>query len=199
MTKARKVKVKRKTKETDIQLSLNIDGQGKYKISTGIVFLCHMLELFAKHGLFDLEIKAKGDLAVDHHHTNEDIGICLGQAFNQALGERKGIRRFGDKTVPMDEILARVVVDISGRPFVNSDWIHRSHKSTTGYMLEDAYHFFKAMVDNFPITMNISILSPGTNVHHLLEAVFKAAAKALDEATQIDPRRKDIPSTKGRL
>ena len=121
MANARKAKIKRKTKETNIQVSLNIDGRGTAKIDTGIAFLDHMLELFAKHGLFDLEIKAKGDLQVDLHHTNEDIGICLGQAFDRALIKRGGIRRFGERTIPMDEALAnvRVAVDVSGRPFFN--------------------------------------------------------------------------------
>ena len=135
MTRARKAKVKRRTKETDILIALNIDGQGKSKISTGIGFLDHMLELFAKHGLFDLEIRAKGDLQVDLHHTNEDIAICLGQAFNQALGKKEGIRRFGDKTVPMDEALVHVVIDISGRPYLNSNWRKKVHeeKDVEGY------------------------------------------------------------------
>lgn len=203
MSKARKAKVKRKTKETDVQVKLNIDGQGKSKIDTGIGFLDHMLELFAGHGLFDLEIKAKGDLKVDIHHTNEDIGICLGQAFNEALGKRKSIHRFGEKTIPMDEALAnvRVVVDVSGRPFFNNIKSERPYeeKDVQGYNLEYARQFFQALVNHFPITMHISILEAGPDMHHLLEAVFKAAAKALDEATQIDPRIKDIPSTKGRI
>ncbi len=204
MAKARRVKVRRKTKETDIQVSLNIDGQGKSKIDTGIGFLDQMLELFAKHGLFDLEVKAKGDLRVDIHHTNEDIGICLGQAFNQALGERKGIRRFGEKTIPMDEALVRVraVVDISGRPFFNNIKSEKPYKEKDvqgGYNLGYARQFFQALINHFPITMHISILEAGSDTHHLLEAIFKAAAKALDEATQIDPRVKGIPSTKGGL
>ena len=204
MAKARKVKIKRKTRETDIQLSLSIDGKGKSKIDTGIGFLDHMLELFAKHGLFDLEIRAKGDLKVDLHHTNEDIGICLGQAFSRALGGKKGIRRFGEKTIPMDETLinVRVVVDISGRPFFNnikSDKPYEEKDVQGGYNLEYARQFFQALVNNFPITMHISILQASSDMHHLLEAIFKAAARALDEATQIDPRIKGVPSTKGKL
>lgn len=203
MAKVRVAKVKRKTKETDIQISLNVEGKGKSKISTGIGFLDHMLELFAKHGLFDLEIKAKGDLQVDIHHTNEDIGICLGQAFNKALGTKKGIRRFGDKTVPMDEALVRVVIDISGRPFINptTSWTDRVFAPTEveGYNLKYTGQFFQALVNNFPITINISILASGPDMHHLLEAIFKATARALDEATQIDPRIKGVPSTKGRI
>jgi imidazoleglycerol-phosphate dehydratase len=150
MKKARKVKVKRKTRETDILVDLNIDGRGKSKIDTGIGFLDHMLDLFAKHGLFDLEIKAKGDLKVDIHHTNEDIGICLGQAFNEALGERKGIRRFGQKTVPMDEALVRVVIDISGRPFINTAWSDKMFeaKDVEGYNLEYVRQFFQGLINN---------------------------------------------------
>ncbi|UCB57677.1 MAG: imidazoleglycerol-phosphate dehydratase HisB [Candidatus Omnitrophota bacterium] len=204
MAKARIAKVKRKTSETDIQITLNIDGVGKSKIDTGINFLNHMLELFAKHGLFDLEIKAKGDLEVDIHHTNEDIGICLGQAFNKALGKRMSIRRFGEKSVPMDEALVQVraVVDVSGRPFFNNI---KSEKAISekdvqgGYNLEYARQFFQALVNNFPITIHISVLEAGSDMHHLLEAIFKAAACALDEATEIDPRKKGVPSTKGRI
>lgn len=199
----RKTVIKRKTNETDIQISLNIDGQGKAEIDTGIPFLDHMLELFSKHGLFDLQVKARGDLNVDLHHTNEDIGICLGQAFNQALGKRAGIRRFGEKTVPMDETLVQVrtVVDVSGRPFFNNikseKPLEEKDTSAGGYNLGYARQFFQAMVNNFPITMHITVLEAGSDRHHLLEAIFKAAARALDEATQIDPRIKGVPSTKG--
>jgi imidazoleglycerol-phosphate dehydratase len=181
---------------------LTIDGKGTSDIKTGIPFLDHMLTLFAKHGLFDLTIKAKGDLEVDIHHTNEDIGICLGQAFEEALGEKKGIRRFGEKTVPMDEALVRVVVDISGRPFINSDWFGGKAyemKDIEGYNLEYARQFFQAFVNKFQITINISVLSSSSDMHHIIEAIFKALAKALDEATQIDPRVKGVPSTKGCL
>lgn len=204
MTKARRAKVNRKTKETDIQLSLNLDGRGRSKIDTGIAFLDHMLELFAKHGCFDLEIKAKGDLAVDLHHSNEDIGICLGQAFNQALADRKGIQRFGENTIPMDETLVHVrsVVDISGRPYFNNIKCEKAYQDKPaqgGYDLNYARQFFQALVNNFPITLHINILEPGSDAHHLLEAIFKAAGRTLDKATQIDPRIKGIPSTKGRL
>ena len=204
MVKLRQARIKRKTKETDISVSLNIDGQGKSRIDTGIKFLDHMLELFAKHGLFDLQIKAKGDLEVDLHHTNEDIAICLGEAFNKALAKRKGIRRFGEKTVPMDEALVQVrsVVDISGRPFFNnikSEKKKQQNQAQGGYSLEYARQFFQALVNNFPITLHITILAAGQDTHHLLEAIFKAVARSLDEATQIDPRIKGVPSTKGRL
>ena len=200
--KKRKAKAIRKTKETDITVDITIDGKGVSKVKTGIPFLDHMLTLFSKHGLFDLKINAKRNIDLDIHHTNEDIGICLGQAFERALGKKEGIRRFGEKTVPMDDALVRVVIDISGRPFINSNWspglVYES-KDVEGYNLEYARQFFQAMVNNFAITMNISILSGGLDMHHLLEAIFKALAKALDEATQVDPRIKGVPSTKGRL
>lgn len=202
--KKRKKKIQRKTRETNITLELTIDGKGDASIKTGIPFLDHMLTLFAKHGLFDLKIKAKGDLEVDMHHTNEDIGICLGQAFKEALGEKKGIRRFGEKTIPMDDVLVnvRAVVDISGRPFFNNIKSEKPFEEKDvqgGYNLEYARQFFQALVNSFPVTLHISILQASSDTHHLLEAIFKAAAKALDEATQIDPRVKGVPSTKGRL
>jgi imidazoleglycerol-phosphate dehydratase len=201
--KKRKAKIPRKTSETDIVVDLSVDGRGDSNIKTGIPFLDHMLTLFAKHGLFDLNIKAKGDLEVDIHHTNEDIGECLGQAFNKALEDKKGIRRFGDKTVPMDEVRVQAVVDISGRPFLNSNWFEGVYetKDTEGYNLEYARHFFEAFERGFPITTHIYVKSSSgsADMHHIIEAIFKAMAKALDEATQIDPRVKGIPSTKGRL
>ena len=202
--KKRRAKIKRKTKETNIVVDLTIDGKGDSNIKTGIVFLDHMLTLFAKHGLFDLNIKAKGDLNVDMHHTNEDLGICLGEAFKKALGEKKGIRRFGEKTIPMDDALVnvRVVVDISGRPFFNNIKSERPYEEKDvqgGYSLEYARQFFQALINNFPITMHISILQASSDAHHLLEAIFKATAKVLDEATEIDPRVKGVPSTKGSL
>ena len=199
--KKRRAKIARKTKETNILVDICLDGKGSSDVKTGIPFLDHMLTLFAKHGLFDLKIQAKGDLDVDIHHTNEDVGICLGMAFEKALGKKEGIKRFGEKTVPMDEALVRVVIDISGRPFINSIWSDKPHetKDVEGYNLEYARQFFQAVVNNFPMTMNVSILSAGPDIHHLIEALFKAAAKALDEATQLDPRVKGVPSTKGRL
>ena len=202
--KKRKAKVTRKTSETNVALELNIDGKGSSNVKTGIAFLDHMLALFARHGLFDLKIKAKGDLDVDLHHTNEDIGICMGEAFRKALGDKKGIRRFGEKTIPMDETLVnvRVAVDISGRPFFNNIKSEKPYEEKDvqgGYNLEYTRQFFQALINNFPITMHISVLEASSDAHHLIEAIFKAAAKALDEATEIDPRVKGIPSTKGRL
>ena len=196
----REARVRRVTTETEIKLILELDGAGQYKIETGIPFLDHMLSLFARHGLFDLEIEAKGDLKVDIHHTNEDIGICLGEALKKALSNKKGIRRFGFAYVPMDEALARVVLDISGRPSLkfNRTDDYLNIKAEEGYTLTDGEHFLKSFCDKSGINMHIDVLQ-GKNVHHVLEAVFKSLGKALDEATQLDKRIKDIPSTKGTL
>jgi imidazoleglycerol-phosphate dehydratase len=193
----RKAKIKRKTKETDISLELSIDGKGKADIKTGIGFLNHGLELFAKHGFFDLKLKAKGDLKVDIHHTNEDIGICLGLAFKKALGDMKGIKRFGFFYVPMEEALVRVVLDISGRPAL---FLRKNIKmpKSSGYGLKDLKHFLQSFVRNANITMHIDILQ-GDDSHHVIEAIFKVFAKAMDEATQIDKRSATVPSTKGIL
>ena len=195
-------KVNRKTSETDIKITLNIDGKGSLKIDTGIGFLDHMLTLFAKHGLFDLEIKAKGDLKVDLHHTNEDVGICLGEAFKKSLGDKKGIRRFGFASVPMDDAWVEVTVDISGRPVFNEcgDSASKMTKRATEdpYSFYDAKEFLKAFVNNFGLNLVFAVRL-GDDLHHVLEALFKALAKALDQATQIDPRMKGIPSTKGKL
>lgn len=205
----RRGKIKRETKETKIELELHLDGQGKYKIETGIPFLDHMLSLFAKHGLFDLTIQAKGDLEVDIHHTNEDVGICLGEAVKKALGDKKGIKRFGFAYVPMDEGLARVVLDISGRPsvrfthldgdvaLVEAD-IVRPVAQRQEYDFEYAKQFLQAFVSNSGINMHVSARC-NVDIHHTLEAIFKALGRALDEATQLDGRIKDIPSTKGAL
>jgi imidazoleglycerol-phosphate dehydratase len=187
--------LKRKTKETDITVKLNIDGSGKAKINTGIGILDHMLELFAFHGLFDLEINAKGDLKVDIHHTNEDIGIVLGQAFKKALGDKKGIKRFGDASVPMEDVVASVVVDISGRGSLKLNM----PKTKSGLELSEIYteHFLEAFAKNLGANLNVKVENLNPDLHTTLEPVFKALGKALDEATQIDPRRKGIPSTKG--
>lgn len=191
--------IKRATSETSIALTLNLDGKGKSDIRTGIGFLDHMLTLFAKHGLFDLKIRAKGDLVVDMHHTNEDIGICLGEAFKRGLGKKAGIRRYGYSFVPMDEALAscRVVLDISGRPslFFNSKL---KKLQAADYSLQDAKEFLKALVLNSGINMHVDILR-GEDTHHVIESLFKATARALREAVNIDRRVKGVPSTKGRL
>lgn len=192
-------KVKRKTTETDITLTLNIDGSGKARVKTGIGFLDHMLTLFAKHGLFDLEIKAKGDLDVDIHHTNEDIGICLGEAIKKALKDKKGIKRFGTKYVPMEEALAKIVLDLSGRySLIFPKKLIEIDKKVEGYSVSDTEHFLKALSREAGINLNVNIES-GEDLHHIIEAIFKALGMALDEATTIDPRRKDVPSTKGKL
>lgn len=197
--KKRKSEVKRVTSETNISIGLDLDGKGKGDIKTGIGFLDHMLTLFSKHGLFDLKVRAKGDLDVDLHHTNEDIGICLGEAFKKALGKKLGIRRYGYSFVPMDEALAnaRVVLDISGRPslFFNS----KARKTTAaGYNLQDAKEFMRAFTTNSGINMHVDVFR-GDDTHHVIEALFKATARALREAVSIDKRSKGVPSTKGRL
>lgn len=198
--KKRITAVNRKTKETDIKVKLNIDGSGKTKINTGIGILDHMLELFAFHGLFDLEISAKGDLKVDIHHTNEDIGIVLGEAFKKALGDKKGIKRFGFASVPMEDVLAKVVVDISGRDFfkgIIGEPKSSKDVNTEGYSYSYANHFFEAFTKKIGMNLGIELLIQNPDLHTNLEPVFKAVGIALDQATQIDPRRKGIPSTKG--
>ncbi|MEK6584548.1 MAG: imidazoleglycerol-phosphate dehydratase HisB [Nitrospirota bacterium] len=195
---ARKSSIERKTTETNIKLKFAIDGQGKGKINTGIPFLDHMLTLFAKHGLFDLTIDAVGDLEIDYHHTVEDIGIVLGKAIAQAVGDKKGIRRYGSALIPMDETLASVALDISGRPYIvyNVSLPKRGKiKEFEADLIED---FFQALVTNSGITLHIN-LRYGRNIHHIFEAVFKAFARALDEATTIDSRVSGVPSTKGKL
>jgi len=197
----RTAKIERKTKETNISVKLNLDGKGKSKIKTGIGFLDHMLDLFTYHGLFDLNIVAKGDLNVDIHHTNEDIGISLGEAFKKALKSKKGIARFGQSFVPMDEALsrARVVLDISGRPSLYFKNKARGLSKIKEYDINDAEEFLKAFTLHSGINMHVDIIR-GKDTHHALESVFKALGRALSEATRIEPRRgKKVPSTKGRL
>ena len=199
--KKRIAAITRKTKETGITVKLNIDGSGKSKIDTGIGILDHMLELFVFHGLFDLEIKAKGDLKVDIHHTNEDIGIVLGDAFKKALGDKKGIKRFGSAAVPMEDVVATVAADISGRGFFKGIACEQSNfeplKDEKGYSLVSANHFFEALAKRMGVNLNINLSSTNPDLHTNLEPIFKALGKALDEAVQIDPRRKGVPSTKG--
>jgi len=208
--KKRKAKIYRKTTETKIVGELTIDGTGKTDVSTGIGFLNHMLTLFAFHGLFDLKLRCKGDLEVDIHHTNEDVGICLGQAFKKALGACKGIRRFGSSEVPMDSVRAKVAIDLSNRfsfdgiKFRDSDKqpVLSSIKGTRrgeDYSMEDGNDFLDTFAKNVGMNLHVDIISRG-DMHHMLEAVFKALALALDRATEIDPRRsKSVPSTKGIL
>lgn len=194
----RKSKIERKTEETDIRLVLDLDGKGKTDINTGIPFFDHMLNLMAVHGLMDLEISAKGDTEVDYHHTIEDLGICLGKAINQSLGEKQGIRRYGNTTIPMDEALANVVLDISNRPFLA--YSVSIEKSKAGKFDINLFEeFFRALVVHSGITMHIILIS-GKDAHHIAESVFKAFGKALDQASSVDPRLgNSIPSTKGML
>jgi imidazoleglycerol-phosphate dehydratase len=195
----RKSQVQRKTKETQINLKLNIDGSGKTKISTGIGILDHLLELFAFHGLFDLEIRGKGDLKVGLHHTNEDVGIVLGQAFKKALANKKSIRRFGSASVPMEEVVATVTVDISGRDYfkLKADTGSVSLSAEEGYTFNDAKHFFEAFAKQLGMNLNIKIEPISPDLHTTLEPAFKALGLALDQASQTDSRRKGVPSTKG--
>jgi imidazoleglycerol-phosphate dehydratase len=197
--KARKAAVKRKTSETDIQIELIVDGRGSSKVDTQIPFLDHMLTLLAKHGLFDLKLKARGDLEVDIHHTNEDIGIALGQAMTKALGNKKGIRRYGSFAVPMDEALVRVTLDISGRPslFVTKAKDVRLSRQPQ-YTFDDAVDFLRSFCQHAGINMHIGVLA-GEDTHHIIEAVFKGIAKTLDMAVRLDPRVHGVPSTKGKL
>jgi imidazoleglycerol-phosphate dehydratase len=193
----RKFEVSRKTGETDITLSINIDGSGKSNISTGVGFFDHMLNLFAKHGLFDLDVKAKGDLEIDAHHTVEDVGIVLGQAIKQALGEKKSIRRYGSSFVPMDEALVLVALDLSGRPYLVFDAELKCEK--LGNMeTELVEEFFRAVAFNAGITLHVKALY-GSNTHHIIEAMFKAFGRALDDATRKDDRIEGVMSTKGML
>lgn len=187
----------RKTNETAISLSLNLDGSGTSDISTGIGFFDHMLEGFARHGFFDLKLNAEGDLAVDCHHTIEDTGIVLGNAIARAVGDKKGIRRFGSCILPMDETLVLSAVDLSGRPYLGFDAVFDAER--VGYMdTEMVREFFYAVSYSAGMNLHIRVLS-GSNSHHIIEAMFKSFARALDEATSIDPRITDILSTKGSL
>jgi imidazoleglycerol-phosphate dehydratase len=188
----------RATSETDIALTLVLDGTGQAEIATGIGFLDHMLTAFARHGLFDLTVRAKGDLHIDFHHTTEDVGIVLGQALATALGDKRGIRRFGHALVPMDEALAEVAVDLSGRPFIAWDVAFAQPK--IGEMDTELFEeFFRALAMNGLLTLHVQRRA-GHNAHHVAEACFKAAARALRMATEADPRAAGvIPSTKGSL
>ena len=194
----RKASVKRKTKETDIEVALNLDGKGESRISTGIGFFDHMLELLSRHSLIDLEVKAKGDLKVDEHHTVEDTAIALGEAMGKALGEKKGITRFGYAIVPMDESLALAAVDFGGRSYLVMDADFKKSKMDD-FRTELVEDFFKAFADNCKCNIHLKLLY-GRNEHHKVEALFKAFAKALKGACSIEPRQKgSTPSTKGKL
>lgn len=195
--KQRKAKTERVTSEVKVKVEINLDGKGVYDIDTGIPFFNHMLSQFAKHGYFDLKISAAGDLDVDFHHTVEDVGLALGDAFLKALGDKKSIRRFGEAFVPFDETLAFASVDLSGRPYLV--YKVRVPKSKVGeFDLELGEEFFKSFSNTLLCNMHIE-LKYGDNLHHMIEAIFKAAGRALDSATRIDPRSSDVPSTKGKL
>ena len=191
-------KIHRVTGETDVMVSINLDGTGECKVSTGIPFLDHMLHQIASHGLFDLTIKANGDIHIDDHHTNEDVGIAFGQALAKALGNRKGITRFGHFVAPLDEALVQVVLDCSGRPHLSYGLTIPSERIGT-YETELVKEFFGGVVNNSGLTLHLRQLD-GQNSHHIVEACFKAFARALRMAVELDPRRKEsIPSSKGVL
>jgi len=193
----RKVDLHRKTTETDIQLSLNLDGEGTYQVSTRVPFLNHMLELFARHGFFDLTLQATGDVEIDDHHTVEDVGLALGQGFREALGDKRGIRRFGEATVPLDEALVSCVVDLSGRPFLAYNLKIRQEKVGT-FATELIHDFFLAFTNQLGMNLHFN-MTQGRNPHHIIEAGFKAFARALRSAVQYDPRVQGVLSTKGSL
>ncbi|MFQ5343865.1 MAG: imidazoleglycerol-phosphate dehydratase HisB [Anaerolineae bacterium] len=193
----RQTQVKRKTAETDIRLQLNLDGSGRADIRTGVGFFDHTLTLMAAHGLLDLTINAEGDTHIDDHHTVEDVGIVLGQAIGQALGDKAGIRRYGHAIVPMDEALALVALDCSGRGLLSYDAGFRRDK-IGAFDTELVEEFLRAMAHNAGVTLHIRLLA-GHNAHHVAEAIFKALGQALRHAVELDPRREGIPSTKGSL
>ena len=195
MSQNRTINKHRKTAETDINLSLSIDGSGKSTIDTGIAFLDHMLRLFAKHGLFDLNVKATGDIDVDFHHTVEDTGIVLGSCFKEALGDKAGIVRYGWALLPMDETLARVAIDLSGRPYLHYDAPDRVETIGTAFQFQLVEEFVRGFTNAAMANVHVEILH-GKDAHHMAEAIFKGLARALDAATRIDPRVSGVPSTK---
>ena len=190
-------RVERETKETNILVALEVDGGGVAEIATGIPFFDHMLELFARHGLFDITVKAAGDLEIDAHHTVEDVGICLGDAFKKALAEKRGLNRYGDALMPMDETLVAAAVDISGRPHLVYE-VDLPIELIGTYDTSLTEEFLRAFVNKAGLTLHIRLMRGG-NPHHVVEAVFKGLARALLEACQINPRVGDVPSTKGTL
>ena len=189
--------IKRDTKETKIELEINLDGSGEADINTGVAFFDHMLDLFSKHGFFDLTIKCDGDLEIDQLHSMEDVGIVLGQAIKEALGDKKGITRYGFFILPMDECLSRVVLDLSGRPCLIYE-VESPSDNINGINVRLFKEFFHALTNNLGVNLHIDLIR-GEDVHHILESVFKCFARALDMAVAYEPRQKGIPSTKGIL
>lgn len=194
---SRRARAERKTKETQVVVELDLDGTGTSNIQTGIPFLNHMLEIFARHGLFDLTIEAKGDIDVDTHHTVEDVGLALGQAFKQGLGDKRGISRFGEASVPLDETLAQAVVDLSGRPYLS--YRVKIRPGRVGDFDTDLPpEFFRAFANELGMNLHINV-PQGENPHHIIEACFKSLARAMERATRLDPRIQGVLSTKGSL
>ena len=196
-TNSRSADVRRRTKETDIRVKLSLDGSGRSKISIGVPFLEHMLELFAKHGLFDLQVNCKGDLEIDDHHSVEDIAITLGQALVQALGDKQGINRYGEAVVPMDEALCRSVIDLSGRFYLVYE-VQTKRQKIGNFSVELAEHFWRSFSETAKFNLHIDCLR-GRNTHHILEGTFKATTRALRQAVSRDPRITGVLSTKGSL
>ena len=194
---ARSATVERRTRETQVAVELGLDGEGRAEVATGVPFLDHMLESFARHGFFDLKLTANGDLHIDEHHTVEDVGIVLGRAFRQALGDRSGIRRFGSALVPLDEALCEAVVDISGRVYLAYN-IKIKQERVGSFQTELVHDFMKGLSDEVGMNLHLN-LRTGRNPHHVIEAAFKALARAMDQATAVDPRLKGVLSTKGTL
>ena len=194
---SREATVARKTKETDIRLHFNVDGSGQSNIRTGIGFFDHMLVLFAKHGLFDLDLDAKGDLEVDAHHTVEDVGLALGQALREAIGDKKGISRYGWCLLPMDDALARIALDCSGRPYLAYEAPEEAG-AIGDFPFQLVEEFLRALSVQGGLNLHVALLD-GRDAHHMAEAVFKGLARALDQATRVDPRVQGVPSTKGSL
>lgn len=195
---SRSAEISRKTGETDVRLSLELDGAGGGTRETGVGFLDHMLDLVARHGHFDLQVTASGDLQTGAHHTVEDVGIVFGQALNSALADRAGIRRYGSATIPMDEARATCAIDISGRPFVAFDAADLPQVTIGDFDSELTEEFFRAVANHASLTLHLSI-ETGSNAHHMVEAVFKAFARALRAAVSVDPEESGVPSTKGTL
>jgi len=196
-TETRAAEVVRKTKETDVRVRLALDGSGRAEVSSGVAFLDHMLELFARHGLFDLEVSCRGDLGIDDHHSVEDIAICLGQSLSQALGDKAGVARYGMSLVPMDEALCRAVVDLSGRFYLVYE-VETKRQTIGNFSVELAEHFWRSFAEAARMNLHIDLLR-GRNTHHILEATFKATARALRQAVERDPRVSGVLSTKGVL